>query len=133
METMKRAQFETWDAFGFHTARMFQHKFDGQVEEQVDEGIKSLAKLANATKIISYIPIIGTIAAIGKLIFAFMLYHGYKKAQTTTQDDTSVSEGTKKVFKAAVIRSCFEVFSLGIFFLLPDLIITLGRFHSSKS
>jgi hypothetical protein len=93
--------------FGFHSL------------EGYDDESKSRLKINNYANFFGYIPIVGTIVGLARIIFNAYL-------MTKSEDDEE-----KELYKIQILRGTVECFSCGIIFLIPDLIIT--RKHSNPT
>lgn len=76
---------------------------------------KNRIKICNYANFFGYFPGIGTIVGLARIIFnAYLL--------TISEDDEE-----KELYKFQILRGTVEFFSLGIVFLIPDLIVTRAR------
>lgn len=73
-------------------------------------------RIINLTKALAYIPVVGTIIGIAHIIFY---------SQLISKGNYSDSERAFAYLQVA--RGCFEALSIGVIFLIPDLIFTINR------
>ena len=97
------------DAFGFRTPYYYAAE-DGKKLQNPG------AFPHNISNLLGYIPLIGTIIGIAKLRLS------YRTAFLT--------ESTESYLKAYRFRATVELFSIGCVFIIPDLLISVGRFLS---
>ena len=71
----------------------------------------------NVANVIGYFPVIGTIVGLARIIFAL-----YQIVSSETLDDEQ-----KEYFRAEIYRGAVEFLSLGIMFIVPDIIVTRAR------
>lgn len=103
------------DVFGFHTVAQIDSKLF-TTESPKAKAKKEFVRFVNVAKIVSYIPIIGTIAAIAKLVSIHRLEtHAHTPKQA-------------EVIPYMKLRCWLEIVPVASSLLLiPDLIATIGR------
>jgi hypothetical protein len=87
-----------------------------KVEEQYNNSAKSALKIANILKVVGYIPLIGTLLGIARIL----------RAAKTTKDDLPNKFNH-------IARGCVELLSLGFLLLIPDLILTGYRAYHARN
>jgi hypothetical protein len=95
-----------YSAFGYHKV------------DEIRNAEDILLTLMNINNALSYIPIIGTIIGIVRLIIFSKFYSSNKE---------KLNEESKKFYIAQISRGLFELTSCGFLLSIPDLIITLKR------
>ncbi len=116
------------DAFGFHTCNQikdkleFIAKFTGNNNPMPLEKIKKLPKInlvKNLVTVAGYIPVVGTIAAIAKLVLISRL--------EKEMSEDPIKQVVQNYLTMQKIRSGIELTSLGFLLLIPDIIFTIER------
>lgn len=137
------AKIGYYDAYGYQSGETFCKKFNkatglDNLPDTIQKGVKGLNTFKNITQIAGYIPGVGTIVALFKLII-FKLMPGQleKKAKNMPENQkNAVMKGVnvlKNDFaKGMNIRILFELFSLGSLLIITDFISTMGNSKSKE-
>ena len=122
------------DMFGYHSHNQLWNKFeilipaDQKYKSESFANAKKFTRFANYIKsalhVAGYIPIIGTIVAIAKLIFMEV---ARKKLFNEEKGFPEFTHLGKKVIEGMKIRSAIELTSLGFVLIIPDLMYTIER------
>lgn len=109
-------------SFGFHTEASFTAKISNWGYD--DSGLPNLISWTkqelNASNIISYIPILGSIAGVVRI---------YLSHQAWGVDS---NKALKPFMVTQIVRGVMETIGLGILLLFVDLIVTLGRYIAER-
>jgi hypothetical protein len=111
--------------------------FGSNLPERCDKNGKAIysnedKKIFRIIRIAGYIPVVGTVAGIARLIsggVVLCLFHQDKKAAEKNQNENEKEEAEliKKIAISLIARGAFEATSLGFLLLVPDLILTNWR------
>lgn len=140
MSSINNNSMQKSDAFGFFSNHQLQEKIQRSIDLEntlimdprrkqkpcKEDEVHAYTVFLNLEHAIGYLPIIGTIAAIVKLIFINKLnFSAFTNETAQTEILAWVSGET--------IRSWIEVTSLGIFLIIPDIIFTIIRYCQNTS
>lgn len=116
---------------------------DPETKRRVSQGIR----VYNIANVLGYLPIIGTIVGIAKLVGLSYADKGFSKFEKKLSDEIKVNPemreiGEKLIFpvindiksfrKGFIVRAIIETASLGFLLLIPDLIVSIARIRSNE-
>jgi len=142
------APIQRSDAFGYHTCDQLGAKCVcsvlsiglkvGEVPPpdfmaDVQKHLPRVNLVKNLVTIAGYIPVIGTIVAVAKLIIIGKAEKFIEKNKKEKSEVVIIQKEFQGYADGQKIRSWIEVTSLGFFLLIPDLIFTIGRNVSKKT
>ncbi len=120
------------DAFGFHTYNQFKGKLisisnsmdvNNPILQEAEKKFQKINLVKNLVTAAGYIPVVGTIAAIAKLV----LINKAEKEMSKDSRGRRLKPLVQNYFTGQKIRSGIELTSLGFLLLIPDIIFTIGR------
>ncbi len=82
---------------------------------------ETMRSLLNGMNVAGWIPIVGTITGIARLIFAAIMYNNDMKKSGFIDPESQA------FYTTMILRGIVETLSLGFFFIITDLIFTIGR------
>ncbi|MEZ5315506.1 MAG: hypothetical protein R3E91_04795 [Chlamydiales bacterium] len=105
------------DCFGFYPSNTYYLSSSWRLLYRLQPGIFHIQAF-NFVRFLGYLPIFSILAGISK----------FRTLNALNQRDVSLS------FRCiSVIRGVLEILQLGLLFLIPDLIVTLGRYLSYRN
>ncbi len=98
-------------------------------DNRIDSKTSFIKKCLNYGALAGYIPVIGTIVGIARIIFGSMALEDSKNSYL---DGEGRLNKLKQFGNAQICRGAIETLSLGCVFIIPDLFATTVRFCSSS-